>query len=172
MSTATLSRAVRAEKHAYAKDAEVPAGTYAGLTAGYVALLGAGAAAVAARRKHLPDRVGARDIALLGVATYKLSRLVSQDKVTSFLRMPVTEYVSPSSASEVDERPRGTGWRRGVGELVTCPWCTAQWVATGLGFAQVLAPRATRYVSSVLAALVVADGLHYAQAAVADRVDS
>jgi hypothetical protein len=41
---------------------------------------------------------------LLGVATYKLSRLISSDRVTSPLRAPFVEYVEPAGASEVKEK--------------------------------------------------------------------
>jgi hypothetical protein len=172
MSTTSLPRAVRAEKASYTQGEEVPTGTYAGLTAGYVAVFGGAALALRLAGRRIPERIPAGDLALLGVGTYKLARLVSRDKVTSFLRMPVTEYVEPASAFEVDEKPRGAGVRRGTGELATCPWCVAQWVGTALGLGYVASPRLTRFVSSVCAAVVTADALHFAQSAVTERVEA
>jgi hypothetical protein len=46
-----------------------------------------------------------------------------------------------------------------VGELVTCPWCLAQWVATGLVVSSVLAPRATRLTCAGLAVVAASDAL-------------
>jgi hypothetical protein len=51
--------------------------------------------------------------------------------------------------------------RHAVGELVTCPFCVSQWVATGFAFGFVLAPRATRQVAGVFASLELADLLQY-----------
>ena len=51
-----------------------------------------------------------------------------------------------------------------VGELVTCPFCLAQWVATGLAFGFVLAPRASRFAAGVLSAISAADALQLAYA--------
>ena len=41
--------------------------------------------------RSLPERVDAKDIALLGVAAHKLSLMGAQDAVTSPLRAPFTE---------------------------------------------------------------------------------
>jgi hypothetical protein len=41
--------------------------------------------------RSIPERVDARDIALLGMATHKLSLVGSQDAITSPLRAPFTE---------------------------------------------------------------------------------
>ena len=63
---------------------------------------------------------------------------------------------------------RGEGARHALGELVTCPFCVGQWIATGLGFGMVLAPRTTRYTAAVASALEVADFAQYARA-IAER---
>ena len=51
-----------------------------------------------------------------------------------------------------------------AGELITCPFCLAQWVATGLAAGLVFAPRATRLVMSTFSAVAGADFLQYAYA--------
>jgi uncharacterized protein DUF1360 len=72
------------------------------LIAGYAG--GAGAALLAAkRRRPLPERIELRDLALLGVATHKLSRIVAKDKVMSVVRTPFTEYQEPGGPAEVEE---------------------------------------------------------------------
>ena len=72
---------------------------------------------VAAERsgRPLPDRVSAGDILLTGVATHKLSRLISKDRVTSFLRAPFTRFEESTGQGEVSEEPRGRGLRKAVG---------------------------------------------------------
>lgn len=111
-------------------------------------------------RRPLPERVGVGDIALLGVATHKLSMLVAQDAVTSPLRAPFTELQDKQSPKSMDEKPRGTGLRRSIGELLTCQFCVGQWVASFFTYGLVLAPAATRLVASIFAVVTVSDHLH------------
>ena len=106
------------------------------------------------------------DIALLGLGTFKLSRLITKDKVTAFVRAPFTRYEGPAGPAEVSEKPRGTGVRHAIGELLVCPYCMGQWVGTALLAAYLRTPRATRAVASVFAVVTVADYLQQAWAAV------
>lgn len=69
-----------------------------------------------------------RDLFLLGVATFRLSRLLSHDRVTSVLREPFVERGRGEEQIEgTKEEPKGTGMRRALGELVNCAWCTSMW---------------------------------------------
>jgi hypothetical protein len=135
---------------------------------GYAALTGlfnlafGGAIVVASRRERLPSRFGIDDLFLIGVATHKLSRLLSKDRVTSFLRAPFTRYKGSSGHGEVEEEPRGQGLRLAIGELVVCPYCMGQWVAAGFVTGLVFAPRPTRAVAGVFTALTVSDFLQMA----------
>ena len=62
--------------------------------------------------RPLPERVPVGDLALLAVGTYKLSRLIAKDRITSFFRAPFTRYKGSSDRpSEVSEEPRGEGLR-------------------------------------------------------------
>ncbi len=115
--------------------------------------------------KAIPERVGLADIALLGLATHKLSRLLAKDWVTSFLRAPFTEYQGSAGPGEVNEKPRGTGMQLALGELLTCPFCMGQWVAAFFGYGLVLAPRVTRLVGSIFVMLTISDFLHLAYGA-------
>ena len=141
--------------------------------ASFAALLnaGVGAALIAARRsgRELPDRVDAGDLALMGVASHKISRLVSKDKVTSFARAPFTEFQEKGGPAEVEERPRGTGARRAIGELLVCPYCLGLWVSAGLHVGMLFAPRMTRFVASIFGALTISDFLQIAYRAAEDR---
>src|SRR5205085_6857823 len=105
------------------------------------------------------------DIALLAVATHKLSRLIARDPVTSPLRAPFTRFAGTSGPAELKEDVRGTGPRQAIGELITCPFCVSQWVATTSTFGLLLAPRATRVALSTFTALTGADFLQFVRTA-------
>jgi hypothetical protein len=113
--------------------------------------------------------VEASDIALLGVATHKLSLLVAQDAVTSPLRAPFTERQEKVSPKNVEEKPRGKGLRRSLGELITCQFCVGQWVASFFTYGLVLAPRATRLVGAIFAIVTISDHLHQTYKALMKR---
>ncbi len=72
---------------------------------------------------------------------------------------------APPDPAELSEKVRGSGFRRAVGALVTCPFSLAVWVATASGFSLLFAPRATRFAASILAAVTDADVLHLAYGA-------
>src|SRR4051794_18076481 len=149
----------------YAPGQERPLAAYAGLSAAFgAALLGLKAAG-----RELPECPSARDIALAGVATHKVSRLLAKDKVTSFLRAPFTEYQESSGQGELEESPRGRGLRLAVGELLVCPYCVGQWVAAAFALGLVGAPRATRFLAGIYAAETVADFLQLAYLAAEER---
>jgi hypothetical protein len=119
--------------------------------------------------RQIPERIEVRDIALLGVATHKLSMLLAQDAVTSPLRAPFTELQEKQSPKNVDEKPRGTGLRRSLGELVTCKFCVGQWVASFFTYGLVFAPAVTRLVASIFAIVALSDHLHQTYKALMKR---
>jgi hypothetical protein len=119
--------------------------------------------------RQIPERVETRDIALLGVATHKLSMLVAQDAVMSPLRAPFTELREKQSPKNVDEKPRGKGLRRSIGELITCKFCVGQWVASFFTYGLVFAPAVTRLVASIFAIVALSDHLHQTYKALTKR---
>jgi hypothetical protein len=141
------------------------------LLAEYAALLAfflAGATAltgVAAEQDRLPRKFGLLDLALLGIATHKLSRIVAKDRITGILRAPFVKYIRSTGSGEVEEEPRGRGIQRGIGHLISCPYCMGPWCAAALGFGFVFAPRVTRFFAGILASVTVSDFLHRAYAA-------
>ncbi len=153
----------------YAPGQEPPLGSYAILAGVYGGALMSALLALRARRHELPERVTVGDLLLVGVATHKLSRLVAKDRVTSFIRAPFTQFQGPGGQGEVEEQPRGQGVRLAVGELLVCPYCLAQWVATALTLGLVGAPRLTRTLSAVFVAHTVSDFLQVAYRAAEDR---
>ena len=86
---------------------ERPLGGYAALMAAYAtATAGFGTWFRASGRK-LPERVDPGDLALVAVATHKLSRIVTKDRVTSTVRAPFTRFEGDARFPEFDE----SGWR-------------------------------------------------------------
>jgi Protein of unknown function (DUF1360) len=113
-------------------------------------------------RNRLPTETKPLDVALVGIATHKATRLIAKDRITTVFRVPFTEYEGPGGPSEVEESPRGSGLRHAIGELVVCPYCLGQWVATGFAGGLVAAPRETRFVAGVMSALAISDFLQMA----------
>ncbi len=144
--------------------------------AGYATLFGVYNSAILAMlltektpgEKSLDD-INLTDILLLGVATYKISRVISSDRVTSPLRAPFMEYIEPDGASEVKEKVRGTGLQRAVGDLLHCPFCLSPWVAAALGAGMIVRPKTTRFLSKVFAAVALADVLEHAYGILKDE---
>ena len=132
-----------------------PYRAYAGIMGTFI-----GGIAAAGTLARLLDRDprghGPLDLAVLGAATFKASRTISRDEVTSFIREPFVE----GEAHEGDEVPLETAdLRQAVGELVTCSRWVGTWVAAGLASTQILAPRFGRILTWSLAAAGVNDFL-------------
>jgi hypothetical protein len=169
MSVDALTREARDAFESYAEPEERPPfRTYAALAAVFNTGF-AGALVAAKRSRRLPERIETRDVILLGTASHKLSRLVAKDKVTAFLRAPFTEYQGLGGPAEVEERARGDGVRRAVGELLICPYCLGLWASGAFHVGLLYAPRTTRVVASTLTALTVSDFLQIAYKAAEER---
>jgi Protein of unknown function (DUF1360) len=142
---------------------------YLGFMSIFGTLLG-GALAVARRQgRELPDRTPAGQLLLIGTASHKLSRIVAKDKVTSPLRAPFTELEGKGGPAELEERSRGTGLRKAVGELLICPFCLNLWVIAAFSVGLLFAPRLSRFVASLFAALTIADFLQIAYKAAEEK---
>jgi hypothetical protein len=148
----------------YAGDEDRPLAGYALTMAAYGTVVAALAGTARLTGRDVPDRVPVTDVALGALAIEKLSRLLTKDPVTSPLRAPFTAYQGTSGSAELDEEVRGEGVQKAVGELVTCPFCTSVWVATGFAAGLVYLPRTTRLTVAALAALAGADLLQFARA--------
>ncbi len=115
---------------------------------------------VAVRRQKLPERPPLLDVALIGLATQRLSRLVSKDRVTSVVRAPFTQPEGDGGPGEVEESPKASsGLRRTIGELILCPFCIAQWIATALMCSLLFFPKVTRWIAATFSAIAAADYL-------------
>jgi hypothetical protein len=149
-------------------DEEQPFEGYALLTGVFGTALGL-TLLTAGRRKHLPERIGLGDVAGMALTTHKVARLVTKDAVTSFVRAPFVRLEEKSGTNSLEETPRGRGLRRSLGELLSCPECTGQWVACGVLAGLLHAPRPTRAVMSLYSALTAADLLQFVYAGLKRR---
>jgi hypothetical protein len=157
----TLRARLAGVERAYAPHDHRPLDGYLVAMGAFGVLAGTLAAAARLTGKPVPERPALADVALLSLATHKLSRLLAKDAVTSPLRAPFTRYSEPAGAAELNEevRDEGSTVRHGIGELLTCPFCLAVWVSTGLTGGLVLAPRLTRLAAATLTATAVSDFL-------------
>jgi hypothetical protein len=149
------------------KPEEMPLAGYATLLAAYGFAFGPVFASQWPRRNGAVPK--AADIMLLGIATHKIGRIITSDWVTSPVRAPFTKYVESSGGGEVKEQSRGTGLRRAIGDLLTCPWCMAPWVAGALYSTFVVNPRAARLLAACFTSVAVSDVLQHAYSGVRRR---
>ena len=159
---APLFRWARIQKREYTQGEARPLGSDLGAMGVYSSLVAAGVVAVRASGRPLPERIPLGDVALLTIATFRLARRLAKDPVTAPLRAPFTSFQGPSGHAEVAEEVREHGGvKHAIGELLTCPFCLAQWVATGLVFGYATAPRATRLAALTMTMVAGSDVLQF-----------
>ena len=159
---APVRRWARTQKEEYAHGEDRPLGGLLGAMGTYLTLTAAGAAAVRASGKELPTRIPLGDAVLLTIATFRIARTIAKDPVASPLRAPFTTFQGQSGEAEVAEEIRVHGGvKHAVGELLTCPFCLAQWVGTAFVFGYVTAPRATRLAALTMTTVAGSDVLQF-----------
>jgi hypothetical protein len=141
---------------------ERPLGWYALLISLFFGLVSGFAAWFRRSGRQLPERMEARDLALMAVAAHKGSRLLTKARVMSAIRAPFTRFQEDGGPDEVEEAARGHGLRRVIGELLVCPYCLSMWFATLFTLGLLVAPRPTRWAASVLAIVFASDVLQIA----------
>ena len=129
-----------------------PYSQYALITAGYLGLYGGFVALASRRGARLSQPIGALDLTLLGLATLRLSRLAAWESITSFLRLPLVEHGPHDPVTGPQQKPRGRGLLRALGELVLCTTCVGTWIAALLTYSLYLAPNLTRPFLAIMAA--------------------
>ena len=128
----------------------------------YAAIMGvfAGGLAAAGGLARVLDRNPAcqspLDLVVLSAASFKASRTLVRDEVTSFLREP---FVKGKAHTGEDEEPVEGGLEQAIGELITCSRCAGTWAAAALAITQILAPRFGRLLTWSLAAAGINDFL-------------
>ena len=79
---------------------------------------------------------------ILGLATYRITRLFTRDTITSALRNVFWKKFPPESTY--------------IGYLSTCEWCFSFWIAAGITGAFILAPSVTSIIAIIYAVSAVA----------------
>ena len=171
MQVESIRKWLRRQGAAYRHGANRPLAGYTALLSVYATGVGATAIAARAAGKRAPAGISPWDLAQLSIATHRISRTVTKDPVTSPLRAPFATYEETTGPAELTEAVRGEGLRHSAGELLTCPFCIAQWVATGLTAGLVLAPRATRLVTATFSAVAISDFLQFLYAGAQQATD-
>jgi hypothetical protein len=149
----------------YDPDGEVDLDGYAHSLAVYAASVSGLLLLGHATGRKLPESYSFHDLAVGGVATHKLTRLLGKASVTSPIRAPFTEFDGAAGSGEHLESPRGHhGVRHTVGELLTCPFCLGVWVGTAYVAGMAFAPRSTRTAAAVLTVVGASDALQHVYA--------
>jgi hypothetical protein len=157
-----VRRWARRQKREYTNGEERPLAGDLGAMGVYVGLVSAASAAVRASGRELPERIPIGDAVLLTVATFRLARRIAKDPVTAPIRAPFVRFQGASGHAEVAEEVREHGGvKHAVGELLTCPFCLAQWVGTGFVLGYVSAPRATRLAALTMTMIAGSDVLQF-----------
>jgi hypothetical protein len=125
---------------------------YAALSGGYGALTGA--LLVAARSSRAADPIRPAELPVMALATFALAKLVSKEKVDSWVREPFLE-----ERPDGERRPKGRRLRYAMGELLSCSRCIGSWSALGLVGMRVLRPREAQVVLPMLALAAANDWL-------------
>lgn len=79
--------------------------------------------------------IGFLDLLILGLACFRLTRLLVYDRITSFIRnlfMEEMEEIGESGQKEIYLVPKKGVIKGFFGELLSCYWCTGIWSAIGI----------------------------------------
>ncbi|MFT4412443.1 DUF1360 domain-containing protein [Fredinandcohnia humi] len=93
------------------------------------------------------------EFSLFGLASFRLTRLLVFDKITSFIRKPFLheyEETEPDGTTATYVDVKGKGLRAWIGELLSCYWCTGIWSSGFLYIAWILWPIGIEVLISIL----------------------
>ncbi|WP_010098667.1 DUF1360 domain-containing protein [Ornithinibacillus scapharcae] len=94
------------------------------------------------------------ELIVLILASFRLTRLVVFDKITSFIRKPFHhEVVETDSNGEMFTyiEIKGSGLQYWIGELLSCYWCTGIWCVAILLALQYVWPAGGEVIITLLA---------------------
>lgn len=97
------------------------------------------------------------DLLMLGLSSFRIGRMIAFEGVGAPLREPFTDTQPDGSGAGQTVVASGTGIRRVLGELVSCPICLGTWVAAALVYGLQLSPRPTRLLMAVMSTTGVAE---------------
>src|SRR4051812_47257794 len=107
---ATADAGIPAPRSQMAQE-ELPLGAYAALSTAFLAAFTGSMLAGWQARGVLPAPPSRWDVVTAGAATHKHSRLLSREKITTFIREP---FVVREGADPAQEAPQGQGLRRAI----------------------------------------------------------
>jgi hypothetical protein len=142
--------------HSYSTE-QKPFIGYLGLMTLFTALVGS---AISRSRSAERKPFTPLELILLGIATHKLSRVATRDRITSPLRAPFTRYEGSAGFGEVEEAPLEDGEKKAIGELVSCPYCASAWIAAPLVLAMSRWRGPTRMLCAIFSAVTLSHFLH------------
>jgi hypothetical protein len=87
----------------YEQGGDVPLASYAALTGVFNLIFALFLLLARISGRDIPERIKLEDIVLFGVATHKLSWIVTRDAITAPLRAPFTELEDVKSPTNVQE---------------------------------------------------------------------
>ena len=111
-------------------------------------------------RKGKTLKLSPFDFVLLAFSTFRMGRLVAYDLVTQPYRAPFTETVPDSYGASETVVPKQHGWRRAIGELLSCPVCSGTWAAAAMVYALQIAPNPARIFMAIMGAIGVGEILN------------
>ncbi|MBA2174464.1 DUF1360 domain-containing protein [Halobacillus locisalis] len=75
---------------------------------------------------------------ILGLASFRLTRLIVDDLIMEWLRRPfVTVRSVENDKGEIEEWVEPNGW---IGEGITCQWCVGVWASAIIFFIYIMVP--------------------------------
>jgi hypothetical protein len=97
-------------------------------------------------------------ILIIGLAAFRLTRLIVFDKITEFIRMPFFE-----EKTEIDDEgneiifyiAKEKGVKHFLGELLSCHWCTGLWVSISLIMLDYYIPVVSYFILMVLSVAAI-----------------
>ena len=97
-------------------------------------------------------------LCMLGLASFRLTRLIVFDTITDRFRAIFLEEVTENEpeGEAVYIVPKGVGIRRFIGELISCYWCTGIWVSGFLVALHALVPGVSIWLLAILSVAAVA----------------
>lgn len=98
-------------------------------------------------------------LAVMGLAVFRITHLIVYDKITEFLRAPFfdeVEEMDEDGNSEIFLVPKKGKVRSWIGELLSCHWCTGIWASGGLYLLYIFLPAVAEPLIIILAAAGIA----------------
>lgn len=97
-------------------------------------------------------------VILMGLASFRLTRLIVFDKITEFLRSPFLDEIVEIDENGLEQTyliAKPSGIRKWLGELLTCYWCTGIWSSIFLVSIYFIFPTAGEIIIVVLSVAAI-----------------